>query len=322
MWLGNANVARLAKTPEVILAGFLLLLIGGIYLRNPVAVNWLTGASILRTMALPGLVALGMVLLMVAGEIDLSTGAVISLTAVLAAWLMKEISLPVGISFVVALGGALLVGLTNAGLTLRVGINSLLVTLAMQFIVRGVSYSFTQGVPIYPLPASVGFLGTLRPAGLSVAFWLLVGLTLIVQVVLTQTRWGAGLYATGGNVLAAQICGVHTDRTKTTCFVLTSLLAGTAGLLLMSQMPLPSGDPIFGRNLELDIIVGVVVGGVSLFGGRGSAIGAFLGVLLMQVIRSGLVIARFDPYWQVPALGIVLLGAVLLDVRRQQRTLN
>lgn len=288
------------------------------YWRNPAMLSPLSISTTLRTMAFPGLIGMGMVLLMISGEIDLSTGAVISLTAVFAAWLMKTMALPVSLCVFLALVLALLVGLGNAWLTVRVGLNSIIATMGMQFIARGVSYSFTSGVPIYPLPESVAILGNLRPLGLSFTFFLMLALVVIIQLVLNQTRWGAMIYATGGNRMAAEMCGINTGRVKTICFMLTSLFAGIAGLLTMSQMPIPSGDPIFGRNIELDIIVGVVVGGVSLFGGRGSAIGTLFGVLLMQVVRSGLVIAGFDAYWQIPALGALLMAAASVDVIRNR----
>jgi ribose transport system permease protein len=136
----------------------------------------------------------------------------------------------------------------------------------------------------------------------------------VVQIILNRTRWGSMVYATGGNRVAAEMCGINTGRVKLICFMLTSFLAGCAGLLILSQLPLPAGDPIIGRNLELNIILGVVLGGVSLFGGRGSAIGTILGVILMQIVASGLIIARFDPYWQTAVLGALLLIAASVDV--------
>jgi len=178
---------------------------------------------------------------------------------------------------------------------------------------------FSNGLPIYPLPEEVGFLGSQRPLGTSVAFVLMLGVMVVVQIALNQTRFGASLFATGSNRLAADICGINTGRVKAICFVLTSFLAGCSGLLYMSQLPLPSGDPIIGKNLELDIIGGVILGGVSFFGGRGSAIGTLLGVLLMQVVRTGMVVARLDPWWQVPALGVLMVAAASVDVIRHTR---
>jgi ribose transport system permease protein len=289
------------------------------YIRNPAMLAPLTVTSILRTMAFPGLIGMGMVLLMIAGEIDLSTAPVMSLTAVLAAVLIRDSGLPIWLSVLVSLGVSLLIGLLNAFLTVKVGVNAVLTTLGVGFAVRGVSYLFSNGLPIYPLPEDVGFIGSLRPFGISAAFALMIVVMIIVQVILNRTRWGAMIFATGSNKLAAEACGINTARVKTVCFMLTSLLAGCAGLLYMSQLPLPSGDPIIGRNLELDIIAGVILGGVSFFGGRGSAFGTFFGVLLMQVVRSGMIIARFDSYWQMPILGALMVAAASIDVIRRRR---
>jgi len=297
----------------------LIALLAFFYSRNSAMLAPTTVVSILRTMAFPGLIAMGMVQLMIAGEIDLSTGAMMSLGAVFAAKLIRDAGLPVPVAVACSMGVALLVGLTNALLTVKVGVPAVITTIGTAFIVRGISYSFTNGLPIYPLPPEVAIIGSWRPLGLSFTFFLMLGLMIVVQILLNQTRWGAALYATGGNKVAAQVCGINTDRVKTICFMVTSLLAGVAGMLTMSQLPQTPGDPVIGRNIELDILVGVIVGGVSFYGGRGSAVGAFLGVMFIQVVRSGLVIARFDSYLQTPVLGILLVIAAAVDVLRYGR---
>ncbi len=297
----------------------ILALLAFFYSRNSAMLAPTTVVSILRTMAFPGLIGMGMVQLMIAGEIDLSTGAMMSLGAVFAAKLMRDAGLPVPAAVACSMGLALLVGLTNALLTVKVGVPAVITTIGTSFIVRGVSYSFTNGLPIYPLPPEVAIVGSWRPLGLSFTFFLMFGLMVVVQILLNRARWGAALYATGGNELAAQVCGISTDRVKTICFMLTSLLAGIAGMLTMSQLPQTPGDPVIGRNLELDILVGVIIGGVSFYGGRGSAIGAFLGVMFIQVVRSGLVIGRFDSYLQTPVLGILFVVAAAADVLRHVR---
>jgi ribose transport system permease protein len=290
------------------------------YSRNSAMFAPGTITSVLRTMAYPGLIAMGMVTLMIAGEIDLSTGAVMSLCAVFAAWMMNVQGWPIWVSALVSLVAALLVGLINSVLTVKIGVNSIIVTIATAFAVRGVSYLFTNGVPIYPLPEALDTLGDIRPLGLSVAFFLMLAVMIVIQVILNRTRWGQMIFATGGNRDAAQVCGINTDRVKIVTFLLTSLLAGVSGMLLMAGLPLPSGDPIIGKNIELDIIAGVVLGGVSFYGGRGSAIGTFFGVLMIQVIRTGLVVGRFDPYYQMAVLGLLMAGAASVDVIRHRRS--
>ena len=187
--------------------------------------------------------------------------------------------------------------------------------------IRGGSYLFTNGLPIYPLPESFALLGSLRPLNLSFTFLLMIILTIVVQVLLRSSKWGTALYATGSNLKAAKMAGINTTKVKTICFVTTSFLSAVAGLLTMSQLPGTPGDPIIGLNLELDILAGVIVGGVSLYGGRGSAIGTFIGVAFIQLVRSGLVIAHFNPYLQLPALGMLLMIAVAWDVIRHKKRL-
>jgi len=308
-----------AKQEAAIIIPFFVLLVF-FYARNSAMLSQATVVSILRTMAFPGLISMGMVQLMIAGEIDLSTGAMMSLSAVFAAKLIRDAGLPLPAAVACSLGLALLVGLTNALLTVKVGVPSVITTIGTSFIVRGISYSFTNGLPIYPLPPEVGIIGSWRPLGISFTFFLMLGLMVLVQILLNRTRWGAALFATGANKLAAQVCGINTDRVKTICFMLTSLLAGMAGMLTMSQLPQTPGDPIIGRNLELNILAGIVIGGVSMYGGRGSAIGTFFGVIFIQLVRNGLVIARFDSYLQTPVLGFLLVIAAVVDVLRHRRS--
>ncbi|MCB0123764.1 MAG: ABC transporter permease [Caldilineaceae bacterium] len=307
--------ALLSRQEAAIIIPFFLLL-AFFYSRNSAMLSTPTIVSILRTMAFPGLISMGMVQLMIAGEIDLSTGAMMSLSAVLAAKLMRDFGVPVPFAVVCSLGSALLVGLTNSFLTVKVGVPAVITTIGTAFIVRGISYSFTNGLPIYPLPPEVAIIGSWRTLGVSFTFTLMLLLVVAVQILLNWTRWGSAVYATGGNKLAAQVCGINTDRVKTICFMTTSLLAAMAGMLTMSQLPQTPGDPIIGRNLELDILAGVIIGGVSFYGGRGSAIGTLFGVMFIQLVRSGLVIAGFNSYLQTPVLGFLLMIAAIVDVIR------
>jgi len=316
----NRILQALAARQEAVIILLIVVVGAFFYSRNTAMLDGATVRSILRTMAFPGLISMGMVQLMIAGEIDLSTGAVMSLAAVFAAKLIRDVGLSVPESVLCALGVSLLVGLANGLLTVKVGIPAVITTIGMSFIARGISYSFTNGLPIYPLPPEVAIIGSWKPLGISFTFFLMLGVMIVVEILLNRTRWGAMLFATGGNKLAAQVCGINTDLVKIICFMATSLLAGMAGMLTMSQLPMTPGDPIIGKNLELDILAGVIVGGVSFYGGRGSAIGSFLGVAFIQLVRSGVVIARFSSYLQVPVVGVLLVLAAVVDVLRHRRS--
>jgi len=287
------------------------------YARNPAMLAPATVRSVLATASYPALVGLGLVMLMISGEIDLSTGPVMGACAVAAAWLMKYAGWPAWAGAAGGLALALGVGLANGVLTVKVGAPSLVATLAVGITIRGASYMLTPGVPIYPLAPEVAMVGGLRPFGLLLVSVLMLAVLAVVQTVLRQTRWGAAIYATGGNRLAAEQCGIHTDRIKIACFMLTSLLAGCSGLLVMCQ--LTAGDPIIGRTLELSIITGVVLGGASFFGGRGSALGTVLGAVLVQVIKTGLVMVHVNQNWHVVILGVLLATAAAVETLGRRR---
>ncbi len=316
----NKFIRPLFMQEFAILIPFFLLLTF-FYTRNEAMLNEITIFSILRTIAFPALIAMGMVQLMIAGELDLSTGAVMSFSAVFTAKLIRDLDFAVTEAVLIALFVSIIFGLLNAFLTIKIGIFSVIATIGTGFMIRGGSYLFTNGLPIYPLPESFALLGSLRPFNLSFTFLLMIILTIIVQILLRSSKWGTALYATGSNLKAAKMAGINTTKVKTICFVTTSFLSAVAGLLTMSQLPGTPGDPIIGLNLELDILAGVIVGGVSLYGGRGSAIGTFIGVAFIQLVRSGLVIAHFNPYLQLPALGMLLMIAVAWDVIRHKKRL-
>ena len=316
----NKFIRPLFMQEFAILIPFFLLLTF-FYTRNEAMLNEITIFSILRTIAFPALIAMGMVQLMIAGELDLSTGAVMSFSAVFTAKLIRDLDFAVSEAVLIALFVSIIFGLLNAFLTIKIGIFSVIATIGTGFMIRGGSYLFTNGLPIYPLPESFALLGSLRPFNLSFTFLLMIILTIVVQVLLRSSKWGTALYATGSNLKAAKMAGINTTKVKTICFVTTSFLSAVAGLLTMSQLPGTPGDPIIGLNLELDILAGVIVGGVSLYGGRGSAIGTFIGVAFIQLVRSGLVIAHFNPYLQLPALGMLLMIAVAWDVIRHKKRL-
>ncbi len=287
------------------------------YALNPAMLAPPTVRSILAAASYPALVGLGLVMLMIAGEIDLSTGPVMGACAVFAAFLMKYFGWSAWAGAAGGLALSLGVGLVNGWLTVKVGAPSLVATLAVGITIRGASYMVTPGVPIFPLAPEFAVVGSMRVFGLLVITVLMLAVLVVAQIVLRQTRWGAALYATGGNRTAAEQCGINTNRVKILCFMLTSFLAGCSGLLVMAQ--LNAGDPIIGRTLELSILTGVVLGGASFVGGRGSALGTVLGAVLVQVIKTGLIMVHVDTDWHVVILGVLLATSAALDTLGRRR---
>jgi ribose transport system permease protein len=307
-WLGLQDIGMLLAVVALTLF---------FYAFNPAMLAPTTIRSILTTASYPALVGLGLVLLMISGEIDLSTGPVMGVCAVCAAGLMKYLGWPAWAGAAGGLTVALAVGLVNGLLTVKVAAPSLVATLAVGITIQGASFMLTHGVPIYPVPPEVALVGGLRPLGLSVIIVLTLAVLAVVQIVLRQTKGGAAIYATGGNWLAAEYVGINTAWVKVACFMVTSLLAGCSGLLVMCL--LNAGDPIIGRNLEMSILLGVILGGVSFYGGRGSAVSTVLGALLIQIVKTGLVLMHVNLNWFNLILGLVLATAAGVDTLRHRR---
>ena len=285
---------------------------------NPVMLSRVNMTVILRTIAFTGVVAVGMTFLIIAGEIDLSVGSVAGLGAIIFGWMMKNAGWSIPAAVVAGLLVGALCGLINGLLTVKVGLSSFIATLSMLFVARGVNYVITSAYPIYPLPPQIGQFGIQTPLGASWAFWLFVALVIIGDVVLRQTIFGGMVKATGGNKLAARVAGIRTDRVKIACFILTAMLAAVGGMLVVARIK--TAEPQIGVGWELDVIASVVIGGVSFFGGVGTVIGTFFGCLLMQVVRSGLVVVKVSAHWQNAAVGMLLIAAVVADkLRRQAR---
>lgn len=278
-------------------------------------------SSNIRAMAIAmsyvGIIAVGQTLLLVGGEFDLSVGSVAGLCAVASGWLMTSGGLPVAVGLAGGLGLGALLGLVNGLIVVRLGIPAFIATLGMLYAARGFDFLITNGYPIYPLPTVVGDIGAAEVLfGVGWSFAILVALVIVGDLVLRRTTIGRNLYATGGNKEIARLVGINTNRYKVVCFVITGTLAALAGMLVMAS--LASGTTSIGQGWELIVIAGVVVGGVSLFGGVGTVAAGFVGMVVLQVVQSGLVVAGISPNWQTVAVGLVMVLAVGLDLVRRK----
>jgi len=314
------NLRKLWEVPEL---GVLVPLVACTLLFYGVSHSFLSYnsiASMLRAMAFVGIIAVGQTWLMIAGEIDLSVGSVAGFCAVVSAWLMKHAGFSVEAGLAAGLFFGCLAGLINGIVAVRFGIPAFIATLGMLYIARGFNYLLCKGYPVYPIPDSLKAFGRADPLGLSWAFVIFVGAALIGDFSLRKTVYGRRVYATGGNKEVARIAGINTDWVKLKCYILTGALAGLGGMLLMAQLNV--GQPEIGVGWELDVIASVVIGGVSLFGGIGTVTGTFLGLMIMQVVRSGLVVTGVNTHWQTVAVGVIMILAVGVDLLRRRTKIS
>jgi ribose/xylose/arabinose/galactoside ABC-type transport system permease subunit len=264
-------------------------------------------ANVARQVAALSLVAWGQAVVILSAGIDLSVGSIAALVSVFAAMGMQQYGVIGFVSFGLATG--LVAGLINGLAIGRLRLAPFIATLGMLSIARGLALTTTGGVPIFGLPESAiyqigrGYVGpvpipVLIAAAGVVATWLL----------LYRTRFGMHVYAIGGNEEAATLAGVNVNRTKLLIYVYSGLMAAIAGLVLTGRVQ--SGQPLLAEGLELQAIGAVVIGGVSLFGGKGRLSGVIWGVILMGILANGLNLLGVSTFAQRIVVGVVIIIAV------------
>lgn len=275
--------------------------------------NW---SQLLLNLSIDTIVAVGMMLLLVSGVFDLSVGSVVAFAGGLAAYGMIQLGLPVGIAIVMALLASGLIGAANGYLIAYQGVNPMIQTLAMMGIVRGGAL-LLSGSGIQNLPYWFMAISQSRLLGVQMPVWYMLLTVGVFAFLMHKTIFFRRYYYIGGNEKAADLSGIRVRRMKLFGFVLTSLLAGVAGLLLTSR--LGTALPTAGRGLELRVITAVILGGASLSGGHGKIVGALLGAVFMGLVSNIMVLARVSGYWQEIILGLILITAVWTDMALQKR---
>jgi len=280
--------------------------------------------DLLREVAPNAIAAVGITLLMLSGEFDLSIGSVLAIVGIVTInvfnWtqgLGPDVSLLCGLAAGLATG--LVIGVVNGLLVTRAGMNSLMVTLGMMFLLRGIVYVWTGKTPIADEQGLESFKwifhGSIGP--LPVPALLAAAVAAAFYWVLTQTPFGRDVYASGGNPQAARVSGIQVQRLKFWSFVICSLLASVAGILLTAQIDNGYFDT-GSTGFELMVIAAVVLGGVSLAGGEGSLVGAMLGVLIIGVTNKGLRLLNVYTTWQLVVIGVAIIVAVYAYLLRRR----
>jgi simple sugar transport system permease protein len=270
-----------------------------------------------------GIIALGMTLLLTAGVFDLSVGSVFGFAALLMFMLVNDAGVAPELAMLVALGVSMLIGLGNGILVAKVGITSFLVTLGMALFVRGLGLFVSEGFPektaLGDSLLQVLLIGTFDIAGLRIyagLVWFVV-LGALTWFLLNRSPRGNWITATGGNERAAIARGVNTANVRIGLFILSGLLAGLAGII--SATRIGSAYAISGTGYELEVIAMCVVGGTSLYGGRGTIIGTVIGVILLRSIRNGIIVIGVPGLAYNMFVGLIILMAVILQALVERR---
>ena len=270
---------------------------------------------ILRQVSIIGICAFGETLVVIGGGIDLSVGSTVALSGVIAASLAKFLEVPVPLAFLAGIAAGSVCGLLNGILTTKVKIPSIIVTLGTLTIIRGLAFIIVGGVTVFGMPLSYRVLGRSYIGFVPIPVLIMVGIFAVFFIVLNMLSFGRYVYAIGSNEEAAVISGVNVDKMKTAVFMLCGLMAGIGGAILSSR--LDSGQAATAQGLELDVLTAVVLGGVSIAGGKGKLESVFVGVLIIGILANGMVLLNIQHFYQLVIKGGVLLFAVGLDTLRK-----
>jgi rhamnose transport system permease protein len=263
-----------------------------------------------RLMAEVGLVALPMTFVIVTGGIDLSVGSIFGLSAILLGvfWHNLGLALPLAMLLAILVGG--LAGIVNGIIITRFRVPPLIATLATLALYRGLAEGISQARSVRGYPDWFFVLGQGEVLGVPTQLWILLLLTGAAAVLLGLTTFGRTVYAIGSNEVAARFSGLRVDRAKLLIYAGSGLISGLAAVIFVSRVSTTRSD--MGTGLELDVITAVVLGGTSIFGGRGTVIGTALGLALMQAMKSGLALAGVKGDGTIVVIGLVLIGAILI----------
>ncbi len=291
-------------------------------LLSPAFVSTTNLINIVRQMSVVGLIALGVTGIIVSAGIDLSSGSVVGLTAVVAASLAQSpdnssafypgLHLPLLVPVVAACLVGALVGLINGFLVAKTRIPPFIATLGTYTAIRGAANLYTSGRPISDLTDDYDFIGQGDVFGVPVPIIILVVMAIVTHILYAHTKFGKYIYAIGGNEQAARVSGINAARYKMLIYVYASFLAGLAGVVVSSRIG--SGQPGLGVGYELDAIAATVIGGTSLSaGGIGTVAGTIVGALIIGVLNNTLDLMNVSAFWQQIVKGCIIVGAVILD---------
>ena len=277
--------------------------------------TWRNIRNILRQTSINGLLSIGMTFVILTGGIDLSVGSVLAFGGVVSASLVSkasggEIYSPT-VAIMAAMGVGIIMGAITGILVAKWKVAPFVASLGMLSVARGLTYIYTDGMPIPKIDRAFLFIGKGSVLGLPMPVFIFAIVVLISYIVLKKTRYGRYIYAVGGNEQSARISGINTKLIIFSVYVISGLLAAFGGAILTARTT--AGLPQAGQSYELDAIAAVVIGGTSLKGGQGSLVGTVIGALIIGVVNNGLDILGVSSYYQQVVKGSIIVIAVLID---------
>ena len=290
----------------------LVFLVGIMSVFNPYFLTWNNGLLILQQTSTNAIIAVGMTCVILTRGIDLSVGSVLALSGMFCASMVyHDMPIIVVISVTMLIGG--LLGSISGLIIIKGNVQPFIATLITMTLFRGLTMVYSQGYPIPAVSPSFEYIGNSRFCGIPISVLIMMTVFMMAFYVLKYTRFGRYVYALGGNEEATRLAGIHVDKIKLSVYVISGVLAGLAALILTAR--LSSAQPTAGTGYELDAIASVVLGGTSLFGGKGKIMGTLMGALIIGLISNALNLMDVSSYYQLIVKAVVILVAVLFDFK-------
>lgn len=272
--------------------------------------------NILRQVSINGILAIGMSLVCLTGGIDLSVGSIVAFSGILTAGMLNNTDLPIFVIAVIAVVVGCIMGMINGYFVAYWNAPAFVVTLSMLTVGRGLTYIYCDGKPISKLPAEFLVIGKGSILGLPIPTIVLFAVFLIFSVMLSKFKLGRYIYAVGGNPQAAMVSGINVKKVLLLVYMFSGMCCGVAAVVLTARVS--AGLATAGDGYELNAIAATVIGGTSLSGGTGKLWGTLLGALLLGMVNTGLDLLNVTSYYQQVVRGLIILGAILIDTRRNK----
>ncbi|MGB0782649.1 MAG: ABC transporter permease [Marinomonas sp.] len=301
-------------------------ILGWIFVGQSFLMNMSRLQIIVLQVSVIGIIAIGVTMVIITGGIDLSSGSVVAMSAMIAATFAQSSSwpkvlfptltdLPFVVPLIVGLAVGALAGFVNGWLITKTKIPPFIATLGMMVSARGVARWYTDGSPVSGFTKEFAMLGNALDRWMPVVIFIVVAI--IFHVVMRYTRFGKFTYAIGANPQAARVSGINIDRHLIKVYTIAGLLVGLAAMVAIARIKTAQAG--MGLMYELDAIAAAVIGGVSLSGGRGRIAGTVIGALILGVMLSGFTFLRIDAYYQDIIKGAIIVVAVVIDQQRQNK---
>ena len=303
-------------SPQLILVGVILLIGGWLTLQTPYFLNGKNLMNLLEANSYRLILALGMAGVIASGAIDLSAGAMVSLSGVFMALCMKSF-VPAGAAAVLGIFLGSVLGAVNGIIIHFTKINAFIITLATATIYRGISLMITKGIPITKFDQGFLFFGTGKFMGIEVSVWFGFFLILLFVPLMFHTKWGQYIQSLGGNKDALERAGVRSGIYRISVHMVMGMMAAVVAVIITAR--LNSAEANAGLSMELDAIAAVAMGGTLMSGGRVSIMGTAAAVLLLGLVRNGLTVMSVSSFYQQFVTGILLLAAILFSELRSDR---